>query len=106
LKSGAVMHVALPSPFRQQNFDRLADQFSRLVTEHCGQLAVDLPDDAAAVDSDDGIRDEVERYRSVRHHDGLFVGMVRTVGVSAIIIFFNRDRCGSKRIHSGKRTLL
>ena len=62
MKSRTVMHVALPNPFRQQNFDPLADQFSRLVTEHCGQLAVDLPDDAAAVDGDDGIRNEVERY--------------------------------------------
>ena len=67
LKRRAEMHVAMPSPFRQENFDRLADQQFRRVIEHGGQLAVDLPDDTAAVDGDDGIGDEVNRYHTVRH---------------------------------------
>jgi hypothetical protein len=63
----AVADVTLANPFGEENFDRLADQLGLLVSEHGGELAVDLPYDAVEIRGDDRIGNEIERNRSFWH---------------------------------------
>ena len=59
--------VTFANPFRQEDFDRLPDQFVLLVSEHSGELAVDLPYDAVEIGGHDCIGNEIERNRSLWH---------------------------------------
>jgi hypothetical protein len=59
--------MTFANPFRQENFDRLSDQLVLLVSEHGGELAVDLPYDAIEIRGDDRIGNEIEGNRSLWH---------------------------------------